>query len=65
MPTPIARRANTVRVPSDTVITARSLAGIARRFTATALAELVELMIDELDARVADPDMEPDEDGEE
>ena len=51
---------SSVRLSSDMVLTARTLAGIAARFTTAELGELVDRLISHLDTRERDADMEPD-----
>ena len=51
---------HSIRVPSDMVVTVRSLAALATKFTAADLADLVDRLIDQLDAREPDADLEPD-----
>jgi hypothetical protein len=55
-----------LRVPSDIVLTSRSLAAIGRKLATTELHVLVETLIEELDIRCGDPDFEsePDEESE-
>ena len=52
------RRPTAVRVPSDMVLTARTLAGIARRLTTLEVAALIERLISDLDGRDRDCDYE-------
>ena len=54
-----AHRPTAVRLPSDVVLTARTLAGVARRFSARELGDLIDQLISELDERAPDPDLEP------
>ena len=48
-----------VVVPADTILDARSLAAAARKLCTPDLGALVENLIDELDTRMGDSDLEP------
>ena len=58
-----ARATTRVRLPSDVVLTSRSLVAIGRKLATDEIGRLVDALIDELDARAGDPDDEPDHDG--
>ena len=55
---PQPRRAS-VRLPCDVVLTSRSLAAIGRKLATPEIGLLIDALIDELDARLGDPDYEP------
>jgi hypothetical protein len=51
-----------VRVPSDLVLTPRVLLGVLRTLQTTDIQNVVDSLIDELDARCGDIDLEADSD---
>lgn len=55
-------RATRLRVPAEIVLTARALVGAGRKLADAELEAVIEGLIDELDARAGDPDLEPDDD---
>ena len=59
MPLEIRRRSS-LRLPSDMVITARSVVALAARLTTTEVAEIIEGLIAHLDLRGGDAELEPD-----
>ncbi len=59
MPRPIVRP-NSVRLPVDVVLNSRSIAAIACRFPAEEIGDLIERLIECLDAITGDTDLEPD-----
>lgn len=56
---PATHRPRSVRVPSDMVLSARTMAQIAARFPAAELGDLIERLIDQLDAVTVEADLEP------
>lgn len=48
-----------VIVPADTVLSARSLAAASRKLRTSDLGDLIEDLIEELDARTGNSDLEP------
>ena len=58
MPAVVLR--SSIRVPSDMVVTARTLASLATKFSSADLTALVDLLIVHLDGREVDADLEPD-----
>lgn len=51
--------ARRVRVPADTVLTVRTLLGAGRKLADAELGDPIEGLVEELNARVNDPDREP------
>ena len=56
---PVTTRRTSIRVPSDMVLSVRSMASVAARFTVDELGDLIETLIHQLDARTPDADLEP------
>ena len=54
------RRRNSVRLPSNMVVTARSMVALAARLTTAEVAGLIEGLIAQLHLRGGDADLEPD-----
>jgi hypothetical protein len=48
-----------IRVPAETVLTARVITTAAQRLAASELADVIESLIGEMDRRSGDPDFEP------
>lgn len=56
---PTSHRPRSIRVPSDMVLSARSMARFAARFGAAELSELIDKLIEQLDNLTPDADVEP------
>ena len=52
-------RRSSIRLPSDMVLTARSMVAFATRLTTAEVADLIEALIAQLDVRTGDADLEP------